>query len=320
MFADVEHAMHTHRHANAERECPADTAVRSGGVATRKGIDALIRLPPGVSLDETFTVTHELVDHGLLQSNSIGALAERLPEGSAEQSPTGSPEQALVADGGLDYQPAARVDVAPALAGLEGRPESIYIHNIERDPEYGAFTVALLRELYPSLGLDPAEVTKEEAYLFLTGGPMTTATHVDHEFNFLLVIRGRKRVFIGAIPSPEAEAALEAMHGGAYGMCEAVPRHGREFEIGPGEGIFIPPRAAHYVVNGDEACTALSIVFATRSLERQADVYRANHRLRRLGLAPRPPGASPVRDRAKASAVQATRSARRIVRSISARR
>ena len=206
---------------------------------------------------------------------------------------------------------------APAVAALEGRPQSIYLYNVERDPEVGSLALGALRELYPQLGVDPAEVTAEEVYVFLSGGPSTTATHVDHELNFLLVIRGHKRVFIADIPSPEAEIALEVMHRGHYGTCAAVPARGREFEIGPGEGIFIPPRAAHYVVNGEDQCVALSIVFGTKGLDRQSDVYRANAMLRRVGMAPQPPGTSPIRDRAKVAGVRVALAAKRALRAVS---
>jgi NADPH-dependent glutamate synthase beta subunit-like oxidoreductase len=43
----------------------------------------------------------------------------------------------------------------------------------------------------------------------------------------------------------------------------------------------------------------------------QADVYRANHYLRRLGLSPRSPGQSIVADRSKAAVIGAMRTAKR---------
>lgn len=280
----------------------------------------VIRLPSKTSLDESFMVTHELGSHPLFTVEAVRDLARRLPAGSAEPSPTdtsasgdGASGNALVAAGGLGYEPAPMVDAGPALAALEGRRESLYLHNIERDAQVGSVALDLLGRLYPALGVAPADVTTEEAYLFLTGGPATTSTHVDHELNFLLVLRGHKRVFVADVPSPEAEVALEMMYSGGYGTCAAVPEQGREFEVGPGEGIFIPPRAAHYVVNGDEPCAALSIVFGTAALDRESEIYRANALLRRVGLTPEPPGAGPVRDRMKVGSVRTLRAARRIL-------
>lgn len=266
----------------------------------------MIQLPPHFSLDQGFEVTHDLAEHPLLSSDAILALADRLPPGSAEPSLFG-----LVARDGLDYRPPPMVDAGPALAELDGREESLYLYNIERDPEVGPLALGTLRDTYPQLGVDPRAVTKEEAYVFLSGGPSTTSAHVDHELNFLLVLRGRKHVFIADVPSREGELALEALHSGRYGSCASVPASGREFDIGPGQGVFIPPQAAHYVINGDEPCAALSIVFATTALERQSEVYAANAVIRRLGMNPSPPGARPFVDRAKSGGIGVARALKR---------
>ncbi len=263
---------------------------------------SMLSLPPRPRLDQGFSFSHGLSDHPLLGPDAISALARRLPPKSAEASLFG-----LVAEGGLDYRPPAMMDAGPAVAALDGRPESVYLYNVETDPVVGPLTRQILASLYPELDIDPVRVTKEEAYVFLSGGPSTTSAHVDHEHNFLILLRGHKRVFIADVPSPEGEHALEALHSGRYGSCAAVPAQGRTFDIGPGEGVYIAPRAAHYVVNGDTPCAALSIVFATSHLERQARVYAANATLRRMGITPTAPEIHPSLDRAKATTMSALR-------------
>ncbi len=272
----------------------------------------MIHIPHTIDFDgattQGFKVTHDLADHPLLTGAAIRSLAERLPPGSAE---IGGGH--LVAEGGLDFEAKPRVDAGPALDALEGKSQSLYLYNVERDPEMAELISQVLADVYRRTGVDPAKVTKEEGYLFLTGGPTITSTHVDHEYNFLLVLRGRKRVFLSGVPSIEAERALERMYSGGYGTCDRVPAEGVVFDVGPGEGIFIPPRSAHYVVNADEPCAALSVVFGTEALEQESAVYWANARLRRIGLRPGPVGRHRTLDRVKAQAVTLARYVRSLV-------
>jgi hypothetical protein len=269
----------------------------------------VIQIPKTSGFDaldaQGFKVTHDVCDHSLLTRAAIRSLADRLPADSAEIGGGG-----LVAEGGLDFEATQRVDAAEALDALDGTARSLYLYNVERDPAMGALVSGILAEAYAQTGVDPTQVEKEEGYLFLTGGPTITPTHVDHEYNFLLVLRGRKKVFLAEVPSVEAERALEKMYSGGYGTCARVPDRGAVFEVAAGEGVFIPPRSAHYVVNVDEPCAALSVVFSLRSLVRESAVYRANAALRRFGLHPGPVGRHPVADSAKALAVVAARRVR----------
>ena len=107
------------------------------------------------------------------------------------------------------------------------------------------------------------------------GGSATTSAHVDFECNFLLVTEGRKRVYIADVPDEQGELALEAMHSGLYGTCGEIPSPMTAFDLAPGEGVFLPPRAAHYVENGPDPCTALSVVFFHRNSQRQVRSTRS---------------------------------------------
>ena len=273
----------------------------------------LIHLPAGVSslsdLGHGFAVTHSLSDHALLSHEGVLALADRLPAGSAEPGLTG-----LVAAGGLDYEPSDMTDAGPAVRDLAGKDASVYLYNVERDPQYGALITDVLADVSQKLGMNQTAISHHEGYVFLTGGVAITSAHVDHEYNFLLVVRGHKKVFIADVPSPEGERALEAMHSGGHGSCDSVPTKGKVFEIGPGEGVFIPPRGAHYVENGAEPCAALSVVFATSALEAQARVYRVNAALRRRGVRPRSPGEVAWVDGVKSAAALAAMKGRSIGR------
>lgn len=250
-----------------------------------------------------FVVHHDLADHPLLETAAVATLAERLPAGSVEASAESAPVVA-----GLDYVgTTVTSDIASAVGELRTRARSLYLYNVERDPEYRALIDDVLDAAIPLLGVDPADVVSREGYLFLAGDRAVTSAHVDHECNFLLVLRGTKRVWLAPVGDPEAELALEALHSGRYGTCGSRPDDLTPYDLGPGDGVFIPPRAAHFVENGEGGCEALSVVFLHRRTRDEVGVYAWNARLRRLGLTPSPPGRSAWRDVLKSSTFRVAR-------------
>ncbi|MEZ5230194.1 MAG: hypothetical protein R2710_27080 [Acidimicrobiales bacterium] len=260
---------------------------------------ALLRLSGDGSPDpaflSAFTVEHSLVGHPLLQSHAIAALAGRLPAGSIE---VGGDQGAVIA--GLDYERRLLTDDAEqAVLDLAHQHRSLYFYDIETDAEMAPLVAELIEAGRLLLGVDRDDMVSEEGYLFIAGETAVTSAHVDHECNFLLVTEGHKRVWLAPVGDPEGEIALEALHSGRYGTCNAKPSDMRPYDLGPGDGIFIPPRSAHYVENGPGPCTALSVVFLHRQTRDEVPVYAWNARLRRLGLSPTVPGESPWRDRLK---------------------
>jgi hypothetical protein len=71
----------------------------------------------------------------------------------------------------------------------------------------------------------------------------------------------------------------------------------RRVVLNPGDGVHIPSHAAHWIKNGDGMSVSLSLNFEFPP--RLANVYKANHLLRRLGFSPTPPGKSSTQDALK---------------------
>ena len=126
--------------------------------------------------------------------------------------------------------------------------------------------------------------------------------------NFLIHVRGKKfaqlwdpadpnvmspeevdRLFARFdVPRPSYRPELDA---------KAMP-----FELVPGTGVHHPFIAPHLVRTGDELAISLAVTFRTRASDRIAQLHNVNHRLRRLGLAPRAVGTDPRADAAKLAA------------------
>ena len=58
------------------------------------------------------------------------------------------------------------------------------------------------------------------------------------------------------------------------------------FNMGPGDGVYVPVTAPHWVRTLDEVSISISINYRTPSSIRRARVYRFNRTMRKLGLRP----------------------------------
>jgi hypothetical protein len=68
----------------------------------------------------------------------------------------------------------------------------------------------------------------------------------------------------------------------------------------PGEALFVPVMAPHFVRNGPAPSVSLSITWRSEWSFAEADARAFNGLLRRNGLNPRAPGRWPASNRAKA--------------------
>ena len=98
----------------------------------------------------------------------------------------------------------------------------------------------------------------EDNYSFFVGGTNTsTPMHYDYDaFNFLWLVQGRKRVVL--IPNDERTIGkYECVSSFEYHSCWTgvdilsgpLPEYAIEIELGPGDGLFIPGKTWHAVMN-----------------------------------------------------------------------
>lgn len=253
-----------------------------------------------------FGVHHRLGEHPLLSVEELSALADSLPAGSVEHNRGDVP--AVVASGEVET-----VDNTPGeiARGIEANGCWMVLKNIEQGAAYGALLDELLDEVAPLVAGREGGMNLREGFVFLSAPNSTTPAHTDHEHNFLLQVRGRKQMNIGRFDDPDVEARhLEKMFAGQRNM-DRLPSEPTAYELGPGDGVYVPANAPHWVVNGPEVSVSLSITFRTPVTERGAVVHSVNRRLRKLGISPRPPGERPASDRAKHAVQRSARLLRR---------
>jgi hypothetical protein len=248
-------------------------------------------------------VRHHLAGHPLLTLESIAKLADSLPSNCVERHQADLP---VLMPGG-----APELEGPPSETVMEIQTNGAWmvLWYIERRSEYSQLLDDCLAAAAPHVadrdgGMSPR---RREAFLFLSAPGATTPVHFDPEHNFLLQIKGTKDMNVCRFESVEVERKeLERYYGGGHRNLEEMPGGEETFRMHPDDGVYVPSFAPHWVQNGGEASVSLSITFRSRGSERRERVYEFNSRLRRIGISPKPFGASERSDRAKELAFVAT--------------
>jgi hypothetical protein len=263
---------------------------------------------------ETFTdafghgpvgIRHSLVGHPLLTLEALAELADALPSKDVERHRADLP---LLSPGGA---PDLEGPPSETVLGIESNGRWMVLWYLEQVPAYRALLDACLEDIEGYIagvegGMSPR---RREAFLFLSAPDALTPVHFDPEHNLLLQIKGTKDMHVCRFADEAAaQAELIRYHDGGHRNLDAMPT-GEEttFRLRPGDGVYVPAFMPHWVQNGQEASISLSITFRSRVSEQAERVHRLNAHLRRLKLAPRPPGASARADQAKEMAYVALR-------------
>jgi Cupin superfamily protein len=239
-------------------------------------------------------VKHGLADHDLLSLDALATLADALPAESVEHNVGRLP--LVVAGGEVES-----VDASPGeiVRTIESNGSWMVLKNVEHDPLYRALLDVLLDEVEPLAAEAEGPMRLREAFIFLSAPGSITPSHVDPEHNFLLQVRGTKQMNVGAFDDvADEQRELERIYAGGHRNIECVPDSMETYDLQPGDGVYVRPDAPHFVVNGEAVSISFSITWRTRQTIRTSRVHRANGRLRRLRMRPKPP-AGGLRDRAK---------------------
>jgi Cupin superfamily protein len=254
-----------------------------------------------------FRVSHRLTEHPLLSLDSLGQLADFLPEEKVEHNKADVPE--IMGNDGAE-----RLDATPGeiARGIDTNGAWMVLKHIESHPDYNALLDEALDEVMPYVAESEGDMRHRVGFIFLTSPGGTTPAHTDPEHNFLLQVRGWKEMTVGLWPSKQAEQAeLESQVAPGGGRnIGAMPEGSATFRLDPGDGVYVPIHQPHLVKNGDEVSISLSVTWHTPVSERELLATSANARLRRLKLSPRLPGDRAVSDKAKAGLMRAIHKAK----------
>ena len=260
-----------------------------------------------------FTFEHRLAESPLFAPERLLELAKRMAEDPADvYYDTGD----VRVDQRWDEVPISDQPIDEILHRIETANAWIILRKAEKFPEYAALLDACIAEILALSGRNLDGLIKlRNAIIFINSPHRISSYHIDRECNFLLQIRGSKRISIhdpadrDVLPEEEIERFWtvdpnSALYKPAYDDRASV------YELVPGSAVHIPVNAPHWVKNGPDVSVSLSINFHYVDTV-LADLYRANYRLRALGLKPLPPRKAAVVDQIKRTVYGSLRSAGR---------
>ncbi len=245
-------------------------------------------------------LAHGLGAHPLLELEALAALAEALPATSIEYNKADLP---LGVDGKPDP---TGVPIGETIRRIAASGSWAVLKNVEQAPAYAALLAELLGELRGEIERKTGRMLSTQAYIFISSPNAVTPYHFDPEHNILLQIRGSK--VMTQFPAGDPRFAPDEVHetyhtGGARELTwrDELTAGGAEFALGPGEALFVPVMAPHFVRNGPEPSVSLSITWRSEWSFAEADARAFNAVLRRIGLRPRAPMRWPGQNRIKAA-------------------
>jgi len=242
---------------------------------------------------------HGFDTHPLLELEALSDLAKRLPTHFIECNLGDQPI-------GVDHIPEQlREQAAEKILDIGSAGCWVALRNVEQQPEYARLMADLLEEMRPQIERKTGPMLNLQSFIFVTSPGGVAPFHFDPEHNILLQVRGSKlfTVFTPGDPAFAADEMHEAYHAGGRAELpwrDDMAPHGIPFALGPGDAVYVPVMAPHYVVNGPEVSVSLSITWRSPWSYAEADARALNRKLRQFGMKPAAPRRWPRRNLVKA--------------------
>ena len=249
---------------------------------------------------ESFRIAHRLAEHPLFQLDRLAQLAASLPADRVEFNGPVSPNQ------DPNLTPSNGMSPEETVRRIEQAKSWMVLKNVESDPEYKALLDACLDQVAEQTGGLMGGARQRQAFIFVTSPGNVTPFHSDPELNFLLQVRGNKRM---SLFDPSDREVVSAENSELYPgkhrnlpYADTLEAKATHQHIEPGEGIFVPIFAPHWVQNGGEVSISFSITWHTAETERLVKLSYVNAMLRKLGMPQGEAGRRPVWDDVKVAA------------------
>ncbi|KZX87668.1 transcriptional regulator [Erythrobacter sp. HI0037] len=238
--------------------------------------------------------------------DALASLSEALPAKSIEYNRGDLPI-------GIDGKPGSNgLSIGETIRQIATSQSWAVLKNIEQVPDYQALLMALLEELRPRIEATTGELLTPQGFVFISSPNAVTPYHFDPEHNILLQLQGSKVMtqFPAGNPRYAPDEVHESYHlGGPRELPwdDALLAGGTPFAIEPGEAVYVPVMAPHFVRNGPAPSLSLSITWRSEWSYAEAGSRCFNGLVRKLGVSPRAPGRWPANNQVKSLAFRAWR-------------
>ncbi|MDE1177221.1 MAG: hypothetical protein PW789_11555 [Edaphobacter sp.] len=279
----------------------------STGVATTY-FPPMTELANSVGKD-SFLFSHSLSGHELFTRDAVKRLVETIGALHVRQSFGGIPPGFFIKKdvGHLEWgSPEFQRALDEAYDNIDFSGSRIKLSDIQQVDVYRDLLAACILNLSEVTGIDfQRDFSRAIATLFISSPGEQTPYHVDQEVNFLLQIDGIKHVslFDGNDRAVVTSEHMEEFWMGNSFIERSHNKEPKSYVMGPYQGVHQPPFFPHLITVGDSMSVSLSLGFRKAKFP-EAEVYRMNSYLRKLGLTPNPPGSSQVVDGLKSAIIR----------------
>lgn len=248
-----------------------------------------------------FMLQHELCRHPLFGLPNLLELSRFLPDRKVEYNAGDLPV-------GQDPRKTPRngLSIQETILRIETCRSWMVLKNVELHPDYAQLMNTVLDEAQVFVQGHLKNCGDRQAFIFISSPGSVTPFHIDPEHNFLLQICGEKTMRQWDWRDREVlpDERIEGTYRGGYAHRnlhyeEAFAKKAEVFTLKPGDAVYVPVHAPHWVANGNAVSVSFSITFRSDYSRRNARLYHANARLRKLGFTPAAVGRYPVRDTLK---------------------
>jgi len=235
------------------------------------------------------SVDHQISNHPLLQLNQLVELGQRLEQHGRTRTHSGKAK----AETPFNEAPSLHPNKASSRQTLEHIQEAnawFSLLNVQTDPIYRQLVADVLDSVQPFVEAKDPGMCYRAGWIFVSSPKTVTPFHFDKEHNFLLQIRGQKTVYVWE-PNDLIVAndrARDRFHASGQRDLmvwdEEFRKRAHRFEIGPGQGAYMPSTSPHLVEVGEEPSVTVSFTYYTANTRRDALLRKARGRLVEYGV------------------------------------
>lgn len=207
-------------------------------------------------------------DSPLLTLEALADAATRLPPAAVEQHlATALPR--LLPDGRVTPHPASVDEVVRTIAT---NGSWVMLVSLASLPEYRPLLLALGAPLQLAVRAAGQTPIAYDLIGFVGAPHATVPLHFDRSHHLLVQVRGTKTVGVGWFDDPTVKARQLARGMQSYRLnADREPDRTREFRLAPGQALFLPAFAFHWVEGGDDVSVAATCVLGTDVTQRAAE-------------------------------------------------
>lgn len=247
------------------------------------------------------SVQHRLGEHHLLQPDQLIELGRRLEVGGLVRTHSDKATAGTPFNDAPSMHPNRR-SAEETLGRIRDAGAWMSLLNVQTDEVYRKLVDSVIDEVRPHVEKRDPGVCYRGGWIFITSPNAVTPFHIDKEHNFILQVRGTKKLYVWdhrdvEVCSEEARDRFHFDHSRELiRWREDFKQRAQIFHLQPGQGAYMPSTSPHMVENDDNPSITVSFTYYTDATRRNSRLHALHQRLRNAGKTPAPVGTRAARD------------------------